>query len=129
MLENTFCKLIIGINLKSYWWFNCEQVLVFYAANNISMIHRISIRKYRDAQINCLISIVQISALQAYMMSIFIKNKKGSLQKDNGIVNLILVVNILFIPSNHSYVNICQNSKFKLVIENPGKLIHLKKYF
>ena len=33
---------------------------------------------------------------------------KKALQKNNDIVNLILVANILYKPSNHSYVNICQ---------------------
>ena len=39
MFENTWCKLTIEIDLISYWWFNCEHILVFYATNNVSMIH------------------------------------------------------------------------------------------
>ena len=45
------------------------------------IIHRISITKYRDAEINRVKSIVQVSVLQTYMMSIFIKNNRGSFAK------------------------------------------------
>ena len=43
MLENIYCKLTIGIDLISYRWYNFEHTLVFYAANKVSMIHRISL--------------------------------------------------------------------------------------
>ena len=81
-------------------------------ANNVSMIHRISIKKCRDAQINRVKSIVQVSALQTYIMLIFIRNKKGSFAKNNGIVNLILVTNISCIIPNQSV----KSDTFKLVI-------------
>ena len=79
MFENTCCKLSIGIDLISYRWFNFENILVFYAANNVAMIHRFSVTKYRDAQIY-FVSIVQVFALQIYV-SIFIRNKRGSFKK------------------------------------------------
>ena len=106
MYKNNSCKLTIEIDLISYRWFIFEHIPVFYAANNVSMIHWISITKYRQDKINRVISIIQVSALQTNMMSISIRNKKISFAKKNRIGNLILVANILCIPSNHLYVNI-----------------------
>ena len=45
------------------------------------MMHRISITKCRDLQINHAISMVQVPELQTYMMSISIRDKKGSFAK------------------------------------------------
>ena len=107
MFQNTYCKLTIGKDSISYQTFNCEHILVFNAADNVSMIHQISITECRDDQINRAISIFQVPAVHTFMMSIFIRNKKGSFAKiNNAIVNPVLVTNILCIPSNHSYVNI-----------------------
>ena len=112
MFENIFCKLTIGIDLISYKWFNCKLILVFYAANTVSMIHRISITKCGDAQINRVMSIVQVSALQTYMISIVIRNEKGSFAK-KAIVNIILVSNILYT----SLTDVAQTVFFKISVE------------
>ena len=77
MLENTCWKITIGIDLIRDRWSNCKHIPVFYAANNVSMINRISVTRYRDAQINRVIPIDQVSALQTNMISIIIRNKKG----------------------------------------------------
>ena len=90
MFKNTCCKLTIEIDLISYWWFSCEHILVYNVANNVSIIHIISVTKYRDAQIDRVISIVQV--ICQYLSGI----KREALQKNNGISNLILVANILY---------------------------------
>ena len=54
-------------------WLNCKHILVLNISNwicrieNIKILHWISIAKGKDTQQNPVISMVQVSALQAYM--------------------------------------------------------------